>query len=88
MNPMQSPNVGPGGADFGKRERFSVEPEPDQFRADDVWENSRGTPHRVLTVKNGKARLLNLRTGKAISKECGDLGWRAGKPWVRLSCGF
>lgn len=86
MNPMQAPNVGVGGKDHGNRER--VEPDADRFRVDDVWENSRGTPHRVVSVKmGGKAKLQNLRTGNFVTRAWDDLGWKAGRPWIRVSCG-
>lgn len=64
------------------------EPPADQFRAGDVWHNSQGTPHRVdSVVKRGRAHLTNLKTMRTANRDWDDLGWKSGKPWVRISCG-
>ncbi|MFY2597286.1 hypothetical protein ACOTHJ_16025 [Achromobacter xylosoxidans] len=64
------------------------EPPADQFRPGDVWNNSRGTPHRVDTVvRRGRAHMTNLKTMRTVNRAWDDIGWKSGKPWVRVSCG-
>lgn len=63
------------------------EPDANQFRVGDVWENSNGVPHRVLRVESRVAHMVNEKTGRAYRRPWDDLGWKSGKPWVRVSSG-
>lgn len=63
------------------------QPDADQFRAGDVWENSRGTRHRVLRVERRVAHLVSEKTGRTCNRAWDDLGWKSGRLWVRVSCG-
>ena len=71
---------------FGAPPRREEPPPEDQFRAGDIWLNSRGTPHRVLSVAGGVARLVNELNMKTITKAWDATGTRK-QPWIRLSCG-
>ncbi len=62
-------------------------PDADQFRPGDVWNNSRGTPHRVLRIERRVAYMVNEVSGRTYSRPWDDLGWKSGRPWVRVSCG-
>lgn len=64
------------------------EPPADCFRVGDTWENSRGTRHQVLKVERGVAHMINERTQRTYNRPWDDLGWKSGRPWVRISCGF
>lgn len=64
-----------------------AEPDADQFRAGDVWENSNGTRHRVLLVERKRAHLVNEKTGRTCNRAWDDLGLKSGRLWVRVSCG-
>lgn len=78
--------IGPAGFMAGPKPQ-RAEPDPDQFRVGDVWENSRGTPHRVIRVERGIAHMVNEKTGRTHNRAWDDIGWKSGRPWVRLSCG-
>lgn len=78
-------HIGPAGALAAPVDKPSP-PDADQFRAGDVWENSRGTRHRVLRVERRVAHLVNEKTGRTCSRAWDDLGWKSGRLWVRLSC--
>lgn len=63
------------------------EPPADQFRKGDVWNNSRGTPFLVQVIRQGVAHMVNLKTHRTYNRPWDDLGWKSGRPWVRVSCG-
>lgn len=62
-------------------------PDADQFRAGDIWENSRGTRHRVMLVDAGIAYLVNEKTRCTCKRKRFDIGWDTGRPWVRVLSG-
>jgi hypothetical protein len=63
------------------------EPDADQFRVGDVWENSIGTRFTVEHVGGGMAFLVNLKTGRTHRRAWDAIGAHTGRPWVRVSCG-
>ncbi|CDQ10553.1 protein of unknown function [Acidithiobacillus ferrivorans] len=69
-------------------EKFSGEPEADQFRAGDVWESPRGVRHTITRVSNGVAHMVNENTHRTANRAYDALGWgHSGRPWVRISSG-
>ena len=79
-------HIGPAGA-LAAPSSFQAEPDADELRAGDVWENSQGTRHRVLRVERRVAHLVNEKTGRTCNRAWDDLGWKSGRLWVRVSCG-
>lgn len=77
--------IGPAG--FAQAPAASIEPPADQFRQGDLWQNSRGTPHRVLRIENRVAHMINENTGRTHSRAWDDIGVHSGRPWVRLESG-
>lgn len=56
---------------------------PDRYRTDDLWHNSRGTPHKVLRVERGIAHFVNLKNSRTACRAADDVG----NGWVRVSSG-
>lgn len=79
-------HYGAAGA-FGGPQQERREPDADQFRQGDVWQNSVGTAFTVEHVGNGVALLVNEKTGRTHRREWDAIGAHGGRPWVRLSCG-
>lgn len=70
MNPMQAPNVGPGGRDFGNRQRFA--PVAPVARTGYVWCNCKccGQPFeaRIADRRRGWGRFCS-KSCKAVKQE-------------------
>ena len=79
-------HIGPADA-LAAPHSTNTELDADQFRAGDVWENSQGTRHRVLSVERLVAHLVNEKTGRTCNQPWDDLGWKSGRLWLRVSCG-
>jgi hypothetical protein len=79
-------HIGPAGA-LSAPPSSQAEPDADQFRVGDVWENPQGTRYRVLRVERKRAHLLNEKTGRTSHRAWDDLGCKSGRLWVRVSCG-
>lgn len=65
----------------------TTEPDADCFRVGDVWENSLGTPHRVVRVEKGIAHMVNEKTGRTANRAWDDIGAHSGRCWVRITSG-
>jgi hypothetical protein len=72
---------------FGGPRQEKQEPDADQFRAGDVWENSIGTRFLVKQIRGGAAVLVNQKTGCTVHRAWDGIGAHTGRPWVRVSCG-
>lgn len=79
--------IGPSGFGQAPLDVAPGELPADQFRQGDLWQNSRGTRHRVLYVRDRVAHMVNQQTGRTHSRAWDDIGIHSGRPWVRIELG-
>jgi len=71
---------------FGGPRQERQEPDADQFRKGDVWENSIGNRFFVTHVGGKVAFLVSEKTRRTANRPWDAIGANTGRPWVRVSC--